>query len=129
VDVLTPNETEAIALVGRDRPLDSLEEVQEVARQLQSLGVPQVIVKLGGRGAWVEDASGGRHHAAPRVTPVDTTAAGDTFNGAVGVRLAEGETIDKAIEWANRAAAISVTREGAQSSIPTHEEVDQFVEH
>jgi ribokinase len=128
VDVLTPNETEAIALVGRNRPLDSLEDVQEVARQLKNLGVSQVIVKLGGRGAWVEDAGGGRHHAAPRVTPVDTTAAGDTFNGAVGVRLAEGESIDKAIEWANRAAAISVTREGAQSSIPTREEVEKFVE-
>ncbi len=128
VDILTPNETEAMALVDRDRPLESLADVEHVARELRKLGVPQVIVKLGSRGAWVQDGAGGRHHAAPKVTPLDTTAAGDTFNGALGVKLAEGKSLDKAVEWANRAAAISVTRKGAQASIPTREEVDKFVE-
>lgn len=128
VDLITPNQTEAMALVGRKGPLESLDEVEQVAQEIRDLGVPQVIVKLGSLGSWVQDPSGGRHHAAPKVNPLDTTAAGDTFNGALGVGLAEGKSFDEAVAWANRAAALSVTRRGAQSSIPTRKEVDQFVE-
>lgn len=124
VDILTPNETEASALVGRTTPLDTLDDVEQVARQLRDRGVSQVVVKLGSRGAWVQDDIGGRHHAAPEVMPVDTTAAGDTFNGALAVALAEGKSLDEAILWANRAAALSVTREGAQISQPTRQEVE-----
>lgn len=124
VDVLTPNETEAVALVHGERPLTTLGDTEQVARKLMDRGVSRVVVKLGSRGAWVQDMSGGRHFAAPQVKAVDTTAAGDTFNGALAVALAEGKSLDEAIAWANRAAALSVTREGAQTSLPTRQEVE-----
>jgi ribokinase len=80
-------------------------------------------VKLGAKGAFLSRDAVDMHFAAPRVDVVDATAAGDTFNGALGVALAEGRPIDEAIVFANRAAALSVTREGAQASIPTRAEV------
>jgi ribokinase len=124
IDVLTPNETEALLLLGRNASTVPLAEAPELARQLLRLGPKRVILKLGEKGAWLADRERSRHFPAQRVDAVDATAAGDTFNGALSVALSEGKTIEEALAFANCAAAISVTRLGAQSSIPLREEVD-----
>ena len=124
VDILTPNETEANVLLGRGDAVVSVEDAPEVARALRTLGVPTVVLKLGEKGAMVADHAGVRRFPAPRVDAVDTTAAGDTFNGALAVALSEGRTLNEAVVFANAAAALSVTRLGAQASIPLRAEVD-----
>jgi ribokinase len=124
VDLLTPNETEALLLLGRHASSVGLEDAPEIARQLLQLGPKQIILKLGEKGAWLADGRQSRHFPTHKVTAVDATAAGDTFNGALAVALAEGKPLDEAIPFANAAAAISVTRLGAQTSIPSRQEVD-----
>ena len=124
VDILTPNETEALILLGRPARPVSLQEAPEVARALRERCPGAVILKLGENGAWLEDGKVSRHFPTIKVEAVDATAAGDTFNGALAVALAEGKPMPDAIGFANRAAALSVTRLGAQSSIPTRSEVD-----
>jgi len=126
VDIVTPNETEALALLGRPSAPVSLEDAPAIARAIRGLGVATAVLKLGANGAFLSTAVGERHFPAPPVTVVDTTAAGDTFNGALAVALAEGRSIDDAISFANVAAALKVTRFGAQTSIPTRAEVDAF---
>jgi ribokinase len=124
IDVLTPNETEALLLLGRNASTVPLAEAPELAQQLLGLGPKRVILKLGDKGAWLADRERSRHFPAQRVDAVDATAAGDTFNGALSVALSEGKSIEEALAFANCAAAISVTRLGAQSSIPLRAEVD-----
>ena len=129
VDFLTPNETEAAVLLGRpESSLDSTDEARDVALRLLQLGVGAVVLKLGARGCVV--ASKGEAQVAPgfRVEAVDTTAAGDTFNGAFACALAEGRDPFAAARFANAAGALSVTRHGAQTSIPSRVEVDEFLE-
>jgi ribokinase len=127
VDLLTPNETEAHLLLGRAAREVSLSEADGLARELLKLGPGQVILKLGAKGAWWSDGRSGRHFPAPRVEAVDATAAGDTFNGALAAALGEGRPLEEAVPFANAAAAISVTRQGAQASIPARAEVDAFL--
>jgi ribokinase len=124
VDILTPNETEVLVLLGRREATVSLEQAPDVARALRELGVGLAILKLGENGAFLSSASENRHFAAPRVNVLDATAAGDTFNGALAVALAEGKSVGEAIAFANAAASLSVMRFGAQASIPTRAEVD-----
>jgi len=124
VDILTPNESEALVLLGRREAAVSPEHARDVARALQGLGVGVAILKLGEHGAFLSSASAHASFAAPRVDVVDATAAGDTFNGALAVALAEGAALADAIKFANAAAALAVTRFGAQASIPTRVEVD-----
>jgi len=119
VDILTPNESEALVLLGRRDAAVTLEEAPNVARALRDLGVGTAILKLGEHGAFLSSESAQQHFAAPRVDVVDATAAGDTFNGALAVALAEGKSVGDAIAFANTAASLSVTRFGAQASIPT----------
>lgn len=103
---------------------DEPQTAAQAARQLQALGVAQVVVTLGANGAVTCDAQGAAHwHGAVRVQAVDTTAAGDTFLGALTVQLASGSDLDAATQWAMRAASICVTRAGAQPSIPFFAEV------
>jgi ribokinase len=83
-----------------------------------------VILKLGDKGAWLAREQGSQSFPACKVEAVDATAAGDTFNGALAVALVEDKSLEEAIAFANRAAAISVTRLGAQTSIPTRAEVE-----
>ncbi len=124
VDILTPNESEALILLGRSEATISLEQAPDVARALRDLGAGTAVLKLGENGAFLSSESAHGHFAAPRVDVVDATAAGDTFNGALAVALAEGRSIGDAIAFATAAAALSVTRFGAQLSIPTRAEVD-----
>ena len=124
VDILTPNESEANVLLSRAQVSVSLDDAPEVARALLALGTGTVVLKLGENGALVADRDGVAHFPAPRVDAVDATAAGDTFNGALAVALSEGRTLREAVVFANAAAALSVTRHGAQSSIPRREEVE-----
>jgi ribokinase len=127
VHLLTPNESEALALLGREGSTISLEEAPQVTECLLRLGPPHVILKLGENGAWLADAKRSRHFPAPKVAAVDCTAAGDTFNGALAVALAEGKRLEEAISFANCSAAIAVTRLGAQTSIPDRREVEALL--
>lgn len=118
VDYVTPNETELAVLTGGAGD----------ARQMLASGAGNVIAKLGAAGSQLVGSSGEWTWLGLEVEPVDTTAAGDVWNGAFAVALAAGEAIDSAGAFANAAAALSVTRPGAQPSMPTREEVDQFME-
>ena len=121
VSVLTPNETEASLLTGiRVRDVAS---AARAARALRARGVGTVIVTLGAKGALVAGADGERWIRGFKVRAVDTTAAGDVFSGSLAVRLAEGCPLAEAVRFAHAAAAISVTRAGAQPSIPTRREI------
>ena len=123
IDTLIVNEVEAGALAGTgvSTPVDAA----TAGATLRARGVARVIVTLGGAGAVAVDADGARHHPAPRVKVVDTTAAGDTFLGAVATALGAGTSLDEAVSLGVRAAALCVTRPGAQPAIPTREEVLQ----
>jgi ribokinase len=128
VDYLTPNQTEAATLLDRREPEPrSFEAAARVAAELLRLGPAFVVLKLGGLGCFV--AGGGISAPVPafRVEAIDSTAAGDVFNGALAVALAEGKKLMEAALFASAAAAISVTRRGAQSSIPYREEVEAFL--
>ena len=125
VDVLTPNQTELATLT--DQPIDSAEAIQMAARSLLDLGPETIIVTLGAAGALVVSRDTCIEVNAPSVTPIDTTGAGDTFNGALLVALTEGRTLVEAVRFANHAAALSVTRRGAIDSIPSRVEVDGFL--
>ncbi|QIL82102.1 ribokinase [Diaphorobacter sp. HDW4A] len=124
IGVLVVNETEASALSAI--AVDNAEQAATAARQLFANGIAQVVVTLGANGAVVCDVDGARWHEAVTVQAVDSTAAGDTFLGALTVQLAQGATLDEATQWAMRAASICVTRAGAQPSIPRAEEVLQL---
>jgi ribokinase len=121
LDVITPNETEAEILTGIQ--VRTQDDAERAARALLEKGVQTVIITLGSRGAFVLSDSFIGLVPAPRVDAVDTTAAGDTFNGALAVGLAGGRKIEDAVAFANQAAAISVTRLGAQTSAPRLEEL------
>jgi ribokinase len=127
VDILTPNESEALMLLGRPAARVALSDAPPLAAALRELGPRTVILKLGDQGCWWAGESGARHFPAFPVEARDTTAAGDTFNAALAVALAETRPVEEAIPFANAAAAISVTRPGAQSSAPTRAEVAAFL--
>jgi ribokinase len=119
VDVLVPNESEAMSLallIGAAGQVSA--NAREAALQLRAAGVGTVVVTLGGEGVLVADAAGMRHFAAPPVDARDTSGAGDTFVGALAVALGRGATLDDAIGWAQAAAAISVTRRGTMDAMP-----------
>ena len=122
---VTPNEGELARLVGADMSEEpSTADIDEQAARLIARGSSRVLAKMGARGARLITADGATQWPARPVTPVDTTAAGDAFNGAFAVALAEGADLDRAVRFATAAAAISVTRHGAQPSMPSRAEVD-----
>lgn len=124
VDYLTPNETELAILSGM--PTESQDELEAAAKVMMDKGVKVLIVTLGSKGCLVIDEKGTRQFPAFKVKAVDTTAAGDSFNGGVAVALAEGKSLEEAIEFATKVGALTVQKAGAQSSLPTREEVDGF---
>ncbi|ABZ75157.1 ribokinase [Shewanella halifaxensis HAW-EB4] len=125
VDIITPNETEAELLTGV--AITDADSAAQAAKVLHDKGIVTVMITLGSKGVYLSEQGEGKIIAGFKVQVTDTTAAGDTFNGAFVTALLEGQTIDKAIVFAHAAAAISVTRFGAQTSIPTREEVEQFL--
>ncbi len=122
VDVLTPNEVEAAALAGF--PVSDAASAHAAGERLREQGVSNVVVTRGEQGCTWVDSTTARSQSAYPVTAVDTTAAGDAFNGALAVALAEGASLAAAVEFALRAAAISVTRRGAQPSLPRRAELE-----
>jgi ribokinase len=121
VNIITPNETEAKILTGVD--VTDVETAGEAANILHEKGVEVVIITMGSSGAFISDGNVKELIAPPAVKAIDTTAAGDTFNGALAVALTEGQSVKMAVEFANKAAAISVTRMGAQASTPYRNEM------
>ncbi|PYB83707.1 ribokinase [Pseudomonas koreensis] len=124
IDYLIPNESEAAALSGL--AVDSLQSAETAATQLIAMGAGKVIVTLGAQGSLFANGKGFEHFPAPTVKAVDTTAAGDTFVGGFAAALADGKSEAEAIRYGQIAAALSVTRAGAQPSIPTISEVQAF---
>lgn len=125
VSILTPNETEAEWLTGVK--VGNTRAAAQAAEKLLSKGVGTVVLTLGARGAFVAGKDIRQLVPGFKMKPVDTTAAGDTFNGALAVALGEGRGLPDAVRFANAAAAISVTRMGAQPSAPTRKEIDRFL--
>lgn len=134
-DVITPNETEAEALVGF--PVDGREAAERAAAELLRRGAGTAVIKLGAQGAvfatgwqgedrqWPVEFMG--HQTAFPVEAVDTVAAGDAFNGALAVSLAEGSSLERAVLLACKAGALAVTTTGAQDSMPTRAAVEGFL--
>ncbi|CAI2798350.1 ribokinase [Pseudomonas fluorescens group sp.] len=125
IDYLIPNESEATALSGVT--VDSIDSAKAAATHLIQAGAGKVIITLGAQGALFTDGQGFEHLLAPKVKAVDTTAAGDTFVGGFAAALANGKSEAEAIRFGQVAAALSVTRAGAQPSIPTLHDVQGFV--
>lgn len=125
VDVLVPNESEARLLLNLEPDAD-IEET--AARGLLEMGAGSAVVTLGARGALVVTAERLQRVRAPKVTAVDTTAAGDAFTGALAVGLSSGRDLLESADFAAKVAALSVTRIGAQSSLPTADEVARLHE-
>jgi ribokinase len=121
VGFIVLNETEAHLLTGVS--VDGRASAREAAARLRAKGVETVIVTLGAEGVWYATSGEEGHLPAPRVEAIDTTAAGDTFVGGFAAERVRGASIREAIDFGQRAAALSVTRQGAQASIPTQAEV------
>jgi ribokinase len=126
IDVIKPNETELSMLTGSGISDD---EIKQAVSRIRARGVREVLVTLGDRGVYVDsDSCGICMIPGYQVPVVDTTAAGDTFTAALALGIAEGKSIMESAEFANLVSAIVVTRKGAQSSIPTLEEVQRYQE-
>lgn len=125
IDYLIPNETEAQAMTGL--AVNSVAEAEQAASLLREAGAGKIIVTLGERGVLFADGVQSRHSPGRKVQAVDTTAAGDTFVGGFAAALARGLDESQAIAFGQAAAALSVTRAGAQPSIPTLAQVEQVL--
>jgi ribokinase len=125
VDYLTPNEGEATALTGTD--VTDLDTVRRAAARLVERGAGAVVVTLGEQGALVCDGGSAVHFEAFPVEAVDTTGAGDAFNGALAVGLAAGGSLEQVIPLASAAGALTCTRRGAQAALPTRADVERFL--
>ena len=125
VDVLTPNETEAAILSGIEVTNEGT--AGTAARELLKCGVKAVILTMGAKGFLLAAGESTEFVPAVKVDAVDTTAAGDAFTGALAVGVAQGQDLRDAAFFANHAAALSVTKMGAQSSMPTRHEVERFI--
>jgi ribokinase len=119
--LITPNRSEAEHLTGIRT--NTVSAIEAAAKNLRQKGVPNVLITMGSEGAYLLTATKAESMPARKVQAIDTTAAGDVFNGALAVAIAEGASLEEAVEFANSAAAISVTRMGAQSSAPFRKEL------
>lgn len=123
IHILTPNETEAEILTGIK--VTNSDTAEKAAQILKKKGVEIVIITMGANGAFIRTDSLSELIPAPEVKAVDTTAAGDAFNGALAVAVSEGFNIREAVQFANKAGSIAVTRPGAQASTPYRREVGE----
>mgnify|MGYP004710159011 FL=1 len=126
IDIITPNETEAEILTGI--AVKSDEDAARAAQALHEKGIHTVLITLGRRGVWLSEQGKGVRIAGFRVQAIDTIAAGDTFNGAFITARLEGVAMHDAVRFAHAAAAIAVTRPGAQPSVPWRAEIDSFLQ-
>lgn len=127
IDIISPNETEATALTGIE--INSFQSAVQAAKVLQAMCDPKhVVIKMGSKGAMVFDCCSFRHVPSFDVEAVDTTAAGDAFTAAMATEYIKGGEIERAVEFANAVGALTVTKLGAQPSIPTRKEVDNFID-
>ena len=124
-DIITPNETDAQALVGE--PVTDRSSAERAAETLLKRGVGAAIVTLGPQGSYYATSSGGGFVPAFRVDAIDSVGAGDAFNGALAAALGEGNDLSQAVRFASAAGALSVTRSGAQDSMPSRSEVDALL--
>jgi len=126
-DVLVPNETELFILAGEDNP--SIDKIDEAIDKVFKRGVKNIIVTLGDKGCIYYDGKRKLNFDSKKVKAVDTTAAGDSFIGALVTGLVEGKTLEDSIEFATYVAALTVTKLGAQNSLPTRQEVEDFIKN
>ncbi len=124
VDILTPNETECEIIT--DIPIKSVGDAKNAVAYLMNKGVENVIVTMGGNGVVYNSGKEIIHKAVPNVKVVDTTAAGDSFSGALAVALSQGKSIDEAVDFGNIVGTLTVMKKGAQISLPTIEDVLKF---
>jgi ribokinase len=124
IDILTPNETELEFLSGEKT--ESLKDIENAGKVLIYKGVKELVVTLGENGCMHIKNGIAKHYQAYKVKAVDTTAAGDSFNGALAVSLSSGKTMEEAIEFALKVGAMTVTKEGAQTSLPYMGDIDNF---
>ena len=122
---VTPNETELEILTGQKTETE--EELYSAAEALLDMGVKTVVATLGKRGAMIATAERKQIIEGYRVKAVDTVAAGDSFNGALAKCIADGKDLAEAVRYANAVGALAVTKQGAIPSLPTAEEVDEFL--
>ncbi|MEY2831208.1 MAG: hypothetical protein RLZZ574_466 [Cyanobacteriota bacterium] len=126
VDIITPNEIEASQLVGFT--VDGVTTARQAASSLHQMGVKNVIITLGSQGSLYSNELESYWLKPIDVSVVDTVAAGDAFNGALAAGLASGKNLKEAVQWATVGAALSVTKNGAQSSLPNKESFQQLLE-
>jgi len=122
ISIITPNETEASILSGI--PVHDRASAARAARLLRKMGVQKVIITMGAEGALLLEMEEPEFITAPRVRAVDTTAAGDVFNGALALAIAEGLSLTEAVHFGCAAASLSVSRMGAQASAPYRREIE-----
>lgn len=123
-DIITPNQLEAEAITGIE--VNDVASAFKAAQAMRASGIPIAIVTLGEQGCVVDSGSLKEHMPAPLVTPVATVAAGDAFAGALATALSEGQGLADAIGFANKAGALSVTKDGAQESMPWRAELEAW---
>jgi len=124
ISIITPNEIEAQMLTGES--VQDLQSAESAANKLKEKGCKSVIITLGQNGAYISHPGFQGHVPAFKVNVVDSTAAGDVFNGVLAVQLAAEQAIEESVKIASYAAALSVTKLGAQSSIPTWEQIKNY---
>jgi ribokinase len=126
VDYVTPNETEAAALADMD-VVETIDDAREAAKRIIKLGAKAVLITLGSNGSFLYNGTEEFHVMPIKVKAVDTTGAGDAFNGGLLAALSEGKELRQAIPFAQAVAALSVQRLGTTASMPTREEIDSFL--
>jgi ribokinase len=124
IDIITPNESEAEILTGIK--IDSRENIENAINILKNKGIKQVIITLGKDGVAYNDSDKIVYKTVPEVSVVDTTAAGDSFTGALAVKISEGASVGEAIDFSNIVGTLTVMKRGAQASLPSLKDVNSF---
>lgn len=125
IDFITPNEVETEGIVGF-KP-STPEEAAKAAQLLRQKGVKTAVIKMGSQGAYYDSPEGTGFVKAFKVNPVDTVAAGDAFNGGLGVAVSEGKSVAEAVRWGAAAGAIATTRKGALPAMPYRDELEKLL--